>query len=189
MKTELQKSSSSPLGFTADLAKVIGALILIATGIVFSLTYTGRVSWSSPWWVIYIAIPSLVLLFSATLALFKPANLPRAGLNAGLGVLGLVLSFILTVDPTWSFTHGWIALPFFRGAFWNLVWPWAIVLVGASVLGVGVQRRNVSLGVLGALILMTGGTFLLHLSWDSTWPMMIVVLGLGLLLQVFMKKG
>ncbi len=50
----------------------------------------------------------------------------------------------------------------------------------------GVQ--DVVSGLIGALIVMTGGTFLLNLSWDSVWPLMIVVVGVGLLFQVTGKQ-
>lgn len=174
---------------TGDQARVMGALMLIGTGIFFSLAFAGRASWSSPWWVMYIAIPSVMLLFAAASALLQTSRASSPVMTNGvLGLLGLVLSWILIFDPTWSFTHGWITLPFFRGPWWNLVWQWAIVFVGALALGKAIQLRNVGAGIFGVLLLMTGGTFLLNLSWDSVWPLMIVVIGVGLLFQFGRKK-
>jgi len=170
---------------------VTAALLLIATGIVFSLIYAGKIGWADPWWVTYIAIPSLMLLFNAGSGLIQGdgGKSAIAG-SAILGLLGIVVSIIMVVDPTWSFTQTWRldeTFPFLRSVGWNPVWQWLLVILGVAGLVAAIVRQSVWLGAFGVILMMVGGIFLLNLAWDSVWPVFLVILGIGLLLQIVRK--
>jgi len=172
-------------------AMITAALLLIATGVAFTLVYAGQISWSDPWWVIYVAIPSLMLLVAAGSALVQGDKGVRyASGNAILGLIGVAVSIIMVVDPTWSFTQAWRfdeTFPFLRNVRWDPVWQWALVVLGAVSVVMALLRRAVGIGVIGVILMMVGGTFLLELSWDKVWPLLLVVLGTGLLFQIVRK--
>lgn len=187
--------SAEPHGgalLTENQSKVMAALMVIGTGVFFTLANAGFASWSSPWWVMYPTIFSLTLLVSGLAALGR-GNAPTgtAVTNLLVGVVVGAVSVILVVDPTWSFTRHWPfgdRFPFLRGLGWNPVWQWGLVVLGALMAGTALLRGVPGTALFGVLVMMVGGTFLLDLSWDMVWPLMIVVVGVGLLFPSFAKK-
>lgn len=177
---------------TPHQGKVMAALMVIGTGVVFTLTNAGMVRWGSPWWVIYPAIFSLTLLVSGLVALGRGnAQAGTAATNLLLGVVVGAVSVILFVDPTWSFTRGWPfgdRFPFLRGLGWNPVWQSGLVGLGALMAGTALLRGIPGTALFGVLVMMVGGTFLLNLAWNMVWPLMIVVVGVGLLFPFFAQK-
>lgn len=177
---------------TASQGKVMAGLMVIGTGLFFTLANAGFASWSSPWWVMYPAIFSLTLLVSGLAALGRGnAQGGTAATNLLLGVVVGAVSVILVVDPTWSFTHGWPfgnRFPFLRWLGWHPVWQWGLVVLGAIMAGTALLRGVPGTALFGLLVMMVGGTFLLNLSWDMVWPLMIVVVGVGLLFPFFAKR-
>jgi hypothetical protein len=177
---------------TRDQVKAMAALMLIGTGVFFALAYAGSANWSSPWWVMYLAIPSFMLLLAAGNSILQTRKVTGyAATNALLGLLGIAVSIIMVKDPTWSFTRAWDLdeyFPFLRKISWDPVWQWMLVILGMVSLCVAILQRVVGIGVFGALLIVIGGTFLLDLPWDSVWPLVVVALGAGLLFQLIRKK-
>ncbi len=182
---EKSKNGMSPL-LSPGQFRTLGALILIALGSVFFLGQARILDYSSSWWVIFIAIPGLVLLAAASITLRRTGTFSGLALTqAVLGGICIVLSIIFIFDPIWSFTHGWTLdryFPFLRTINWDSVWPWFLVVPGAAILYSAVQRRNVGTGVFGGALIVVGFVFILDISWDVVWPLAIVAAGVGLLL-------
>ena len=123
--------------------RVVPALLLIATGLAFLLAQTGVIDWGSPWWVIYIAIPSLAAVVAGAGASQRAGTVTATATGQLIvGGIGLLLSIIFVFDPTWSFTRGvGIFFPWLSWISWDLMWPIAIVLLGVGVLLAPRPRR------------------------------------------------
>lgn len=175
-----------------DQLKAMAALILMGTAVFFFLAYSGHASWTSPWWVMYIAIPSAVLIYAAGASFFQAGKITGFSItDAVIGVLGLVISYIMYTDPTWSFTRNTELdrlFPILRQVDWDPVWQWMLVGLGAVALFLAIYKRVVGVGVLGSILVIVGVTFILELRWDYVWPVLLFALGAGLLLQQKMRK-
>ncbi|MBX3062064.1 MAG: hypothetical protein KF726_03755 [Anaerolineae bacterium] len=170
--------------FVVSRSRVTFALILIALGGVFLLQQAGVLANSSNWWVIFIAIPGIVTLGSAVITYLRVGKLNSSVVTQGvIGVLVLLLSAIFIWDPTWSFTRGWKldeTFPFLRNM--GSIWQWLLVLVGLLLVYFGVARASSTTAVFGLILAAVGGVFILNISWDVVWPLVIVAFGVWLLL-------
>jgi hypothetical protein len=132
----------------------------------------------------YIAIPSLVLLLTATASFQKSGRLTSLGIANGIiGLLGIALSVIMVLDPTWSFTRAWTLdeiFPVLRLVAWDDVWQISLIVLGIVAIGLAMFQRVVGTAVLGTLLIVVGLTFQLDVSWDYVWPLLVVALGVGL---------
>ncbi len=188
-----QKIKKNDLGFleqarllTREEFTAMVGLTFVALGLVFVLGQANMLDYSSPWWTLFIGIPGLVFLVASALTIRQQGNLTAmavAQLAIGITTTVLALSFIL--DPTWSFTQNWTL---FRGSFWNLVWRWALVVIGALILAFGVLRRSIAAGIFGGILGTVGLVFVLDLSWNLVWPFAIIALGVGILLPLFRRE-
>ena len=169
--------------FIISRSRLIFALILIALGGVFFLGQAGILDYGSSWWVIFIAIPGLVSLGSAAFTLLDAGKLTSSVvIQAVIGGVLLALSAILIWDPTWSFTRGWRldrTFPFLRDL--GALWPWILVVLGAGLVLAAFRQRSWAVGGLGGLLCLVGGVFLLNISWNIVWPLMLAALGVWLL--------
>jgi hypothetical protein len=122
-----------------------GALLLIALGLVFLLQEGGLLSHSANWWVIFLLIPGLDVLWNGFVNYRQTHSFGGA---AGVQLIGgaalVLLSAIFVFDPTWSFTRGWTLFNNFRlfsDINWDVVWPFALIVLGAWVLLGGLRRK------------------------------------------------
>lgn len=175
-----------------DQLKGMAALMLMGTAVFFFLAFSGIASWTRPWWVMYVAIPSAVLIYAAGASFFQAGRITGFFVtDAVIGVLGIVVSYIMYTDPTWSFTRNTELdrlFPILRQIDWNPVWQWMLVTLGAMALFLAIYNRVVGIGVLGSILAIVGMTFILELHWDYVWPALLFALGAGLLLQQKMRK-
>lgn len=172
---------------TPEQLKISGALTLIAMGAVFLLIQSGRMDWGSPWWVIFLAIPGVMMLYSA-LTTYQHDNRVSSSVWTRFigGLVLLVLTTLFIVDPTWSFTRNWQidnVFPFLRDINWNLVWPWFLIVPGAGIVLVAVRERSIEKSIPGIAMIIVGAVFIFNISWDLVWPLAIVALGVSLLLR------
>lgn len=170
---------------TGGQGRALLAILLIALGGVFFLDQAGVMSMSGNWWVMFIAIPGLVLLWAAYRGMQTEGRLGGISLLQGfLGIVALLLTLIFIFDPTWSFTRGWRledTFPFLRDAAWDALWRWGLLLIGAALLALAYVRRSLPTGIVGGAMAVVGLVFLLNISWNAVWPLAIVALGLGVL--------
>lgn len=181
----------TPALLSSGQARVGGALILIALGIVFFLGQAKILNYGSNWWVIFLAIPGLVLLWAA-FTTYQHAGVfnRRVGAQVIPGAILILLSIIFIIDPTWSFTRGLnFDIPFLRGINWDRIWPWALIVVGAALLYQAFRSRVVGTGVVGAALVVVGLVFVLNISWDVVWPLIIIALGVWLLTGAKPKRA
>ena len=141
-----------PLGGTfISRSRLIAALILIALGGVFLLQQAGILDHGSNWWVIFIAIPGLVILGSALVTYVGSGKFsPGVVTQIVIGLLLLVLAAIFIWDPTWSFTRGWRldrAFPFLIKL--SPFWPWVLIIIGAGLLFLALRQRSWTPAVFG----------------------------------------
>jgi hypothetical protein len=183
--SEKRRHDPTPI-LSAGQLRTTGALILIALGFVLFLGEARLLDYSSSWWVIFIAIPGLVLLGAGALRLRQGgAGSRMATTQLIVGGLCILLSIIFIIDPTWSFTRGWALdryFPFLSGLNWDRIWPWLLAVPGAAILVSAYQRRSVRAGVAGGALVLVGLVFILNISWDVVWPLAIIAAGVGLLL-------
>ncbi len=177
--------SLHPEHLAQERAKVTGAIILIASGIVFFLAQSGVIDWGSPWWTIYIGIPGLSLIWGAY-ACYRRTGAASPAARAELvgGIVALAVAVIFLIDPHWSFTRnlfrGWDA-PILNWINWDSVWRWLLVLIGGAVIYSGVRTRHQGQMVFGSILVVVGFTFILNISWNAVWPLAIVAAGVALL--------
>jgi hypothetical protein len=161
------------------------ALILIAMGIVFFLGQANILDYGGSWWVIFIAIPGLILLWAGRTTHQQAGKVNTSAVIQGfLGAVCILLSIIFVFDPTWSFTRGWrldTYFPFLRDINWGQVWPWFLVVPGVVLLYSGYSSRSISAGVIGGALVVVGLVFILNISWNAVWPLAIVAVGVWLL--------
>ena len=191
--SEIQTSNPHPLSlFSRDQVKALAAMLLVGTGVFFALAFAGMAKWTSPWWVMYLAIPSLMLVVTGVASILQNHKANAYGItNTALGLLGLAISYVMITDPTWSFIREMELdryFPVLRRIRWDPVWQWLLVVAGAASILAAALRRTLGFGIFGALLIVVGGTFLLKLHWDAVWPWILVALGAGLLAQLFQKK-
>lgn len=163
--------------------KLAGALMLIAMGVVFLLIQAGQMSWGDPWWVIFLAVPGLLMLYTAFTVYQKEGSVTSPAvvqIVGGLVLLALTLIFI--ADPTWSFTRNW-RVSFLDGIDWDLIWPWFLIVPGAGVILVAARDRSIEKSIPGIAMVVVGLVFVFNISWDLVWPLAIVAVGVGLLLR------
>ncbi len=181
----MPSSVSHPDHLGQERAKVTGAIILIATGIVFFLAQSGVIDWGSPWWTIYIAIPGLSLIWGAYASYRRTGTAnPTAFAELVGGILAVAVATIFLVDPHWSFTQnlfrGW-DVPILNWINWDSVWRWLLVLLGGAVIYNGVRTRHQGWMVFGGILVVVGFVFILNISWNAVWPLAIIAVGVGLL--------
>ncbi|MCC7446760.1 MAG: hypothetical protein IT324_05050 [Anaerolineae bacterium] len=176
---------------SAGQARVGGALMLIALGIVFLLGQANLLNYGSSWWVIFLAIPGLMLLWAAfTTYQHSRAFNARVGAQVIVGAVLVLLSIIFIFDPTWSFTRGLnIDIPFLRSINWDRVWPWFLIVPGVALLYSAYRSRVLGTGVVGAVLVVIGLVFVLDISWNVVWPLVIVAIGVWLLTGARPKRS
>jgi hypothetical protein len=125
--------------------RIVGALLLVALGLVFLLQEAGLLSRSGNWWIIFLLIPGLDILWSGINNYRQTHSFTGAASVQLIGGVALVLlSAIFVFDPTWSFTRGWTLFSNFRlfsDINWNVIWPFALILLGVWAL-LGSRRRR-----------------------------------------------
>jgi hypothetical protein len=178
--------SNKPSGlFKPGQGRALLGLLLVAVGVVFLLREAGVLADDSNWWVIFLAVPGVMLTWSAFVRYQDSGMVDGAAIGeVVIGLLLLVLSAIFVFDPTWSFTRNWKldqAFPLLRDANWEPIWQWGLVVVGALVAGWGYLRRTTGVMVFGAVLAVVGLVFILNISWDAVWPLALVALGIGVL--------
>jgi hypothetical protein len=182
-----QKSGEShPTGgFFISRSRFTAALILMALGGVFFLQQAGVLDHGSNWWVIFIAIPGLVILGSALVTASGSGRFsPGVMTEIVIGLLLLVLAAIFIWDPTWSFTRGWrLDRTFPLLIQLSPFWPWVLIIIGAGLIFLALRQRSWTPAVFGAALCIIGAVFLLNISWDIVWPLFLVGLGAWLLLK------
>jgi hypothetical protein len=178
---------------SAGQTRIVGAFILIALGVVFLLGQAKLLNYGSNWWVIFLVIPGLALLWSAlTTYQHTHALRGKAGAQVIAGAVLVLLSVIFVVDPTWSFTRGWTLdtyFPFLRAINWGQLWPWFLIVPGLALLYSAVRNRVAASGIGGAALVVVGLIFLLNISWNAVWPLVIVAFGVWLLVGTRPKQA
>ncbi|HVO41044.1 MAG TPA: hypothetical protein VMT34_00390 [Aggregatilineales bacterium] len=167
--------------------RITVALLLIATGIVFLLGEGKLLDYSSPWWVIYIAIPGLVLVGSAASNYYRLGTMTGVvGTQLVMGLIAILLSLIFVFDPTWSFTRGWgnWHIPILDSIDWGHLWPWFLVVPGAGLVYTGLRQHALGTAVFGGILVVVGGVFIFNISWNAVWPLAIVALGVAVLFGI-----
>lgn len=190
VKTDPQSQPNHPTTvdlFSSGQTKILAALILIALGGVFLLMQSGQIESDSPWWVIFLAIPGVMLLYTAFVTIQQAervTSLALTRLGVGLGLL--VLSAIFVFDPTWSFTRNFrldSVFPFLSDINWDNVWPWFMIVPGIGILFYGIRQRSTGESIVGGVLIVVGLVFIFNISWDLVWPLAIVAVGAALLLS------
>jgi hypothetical protein len=102
----------------------VGALVLIALGVVFLLRETGLVALGDNWWVIFLLLPAAGLFVTAW------QRYQQGGSKAGSAVWGQVLGGVVLVVVALTFLFDWN---------WNLIWPVFLIIGGIYIL---VQRMS-----------------------------------------------
>ena len=169
----------------ASRSRLTLALVLIALGGVFLFQQTGLIKTSNNWWVVFIAIPGVVAFGSAVIGYMQQNQLTRSVFAQGFfGLALLMLSGVFIWDPTWSFTRGWQlneTFAFLGGL--SVLWPWLLV-AGGLLLGYwGVQRTDTHLTSFGVIVMVVGFVFILNISWNVVWPLVLVAVGLWVLVN------
>lgn len=175
--------------FTLSRGRLTTGLILIALGVVFLLGQSGQLDYGSPWWVLFIAIPGIVIVGGSVKDYFDAGKLTAPVFWEFLiGAAALVLSAIFVWDPTWSFTRSWSdTFPFLRNM--STLWPWLIVAVGAFALYRAYTLRSMRMTVVGLVLCIVGAVFILNISWDAVWPLIIVAAGVYMLFSLGRKQS
>jgi hypothetical protein len=157
--------------------QVIGALLLIALGVVFLAQRAGILETGGNWWVIFLFFPGLGLLWSALAAHRKlHATNEQQVIEAGIGVVLIILTLIFIFDPNWSFLN-----ETFRASVWDRVWRFVVLGLGIALMAVGFVRHWAGIVVLGALVAVAGVVFIFDVDWDFVWPLALIIPGIGLL--------
>lgn len=167
----------------------VGAMvgvILVSLGIVFFLAESDQLSYSSPWWTLFIGIPGLTFVVAGGLTVRQERHV--TGLAWSQFIIGTVLillagSFLL--DPQWSFTRGWTL---FNGDYWNTIWKWGLLIAGVVIAGVGIWQRNRGSVVLGIVLATVGAVFVLNIDWGRVWPLFIVGAGILVLIGLITRR-
>jgi hypothetical protein len=102
----------------------MGALILIALGVVFLLRETGVVALGDNWWVIFLLLPAAGLFVNAW------QRYQAQGGQTGSAVWGQVLGGVVLLVVALTFLFNWN---------WDLIWPVFLIIGGIYIL---VQRRS-----------------------------------------------
>lgn len=107
-------------------ARLVGALVLIALGVLFFLSEFDVLDLSGNWWAIFILAPGLYLLWRAYQTYSETGALAgQVASQAGGGAVLLVIGLIFLFDLDW-------------GRFWPLI----LIVVGvAALLGAGRGRE------------------------------------------------
>jgi hypothetical protein len=165
-----------------ELIVMIG-LIVVSLGLVFLLGQAEIITYSSPWWTLFIGVPGLVFLGASAITVRHQDHItPVAVAQFVFGLLATLVAFSFVVDPTWSFTRDWTL---FRGEFWNVAWRWGLVILGAAIVAAGFSRSSLPTGVFGALVAIVGLVFVFNISWNFVWPVAIIAVGVGILSLLF----
>ena len=184
-RDELGSLGPEPL-LTRDEFVALAGLILVALGVVFAFAQANVIDYGSPWWTLFIGIPGLVFIGAAVVTYRHQGHVtPMAITQAVIGLMGVALALIFIVDPTWSFTRNWTL---FQGTFWDTLWRWALVAVGALVVAVGLMRQGLPTVILGGAIAAVGLVFVLNISWNVVWPFAIIAAGLYILAQLVFRR-
>jgi hypothetical protein len=163
--------------------QVIAALFLIAVGSVFLAIQTGLLKSNDNWWVIFLFIPALVFFWSAFSGYQHAHVLTGAQIiEALVGILLLLLTFIFIVDPQWSFFSAWGLNNIFPGVVWDNVWRVFVLGFGLVLFIGGVLKQWLRLTIFGLLTSVVGAVFVFNIDWNYVWPLAIVALGVWLLI-------
>lgn len=104
---------------------------------------------------------------------------------------GIVAGLILIVLGLLFLFQGWIDVD------WGAVWPFALIIPGAWILGRALFARDArgrTGGFIGGgILLFLGAVFLVQnyydLDWQKVWPFLLIIPGAGLLIGAFLGWG
>jgi hypothetical protein len=170
-------------GVEAPHVQLIGAVLLIALGLVFLGQKAGILEEGGNWWVIFLVIPGLGLLWSALSGYQKEHAVTQSQvIEIVIGIILILLTLIFIFDPNWSFLGS-----DFRSGVWDRIWRFAVLGLGLVLSGVGLVRRWMGLVVFGVLVAVAGVVFIFDISWDYVWPLALIIPGIGLLYNSFRR--
>jgi hypothetical protein len=165
-------------------SRVFWAMMLIATGVVFLLMQTGAIDESGNWWVIYLLLPGAALVGNAFISYARHRRPQFSSFwQFGAGALLIFLAIIFVFDPDWSFINTWTGVydDLFNSLNWDMIWRWAIALVGVGLVVTGMLRGSRDAIGFGVLVASAGVVFVLDLDWDEVWPVFLIIAGVLML--------
>ena len=164
---------------------VVGAILLIALGLVFLAQQAGWLERSGNWWVIFLLIPGLGLLWSSVAEHQREHQTTgRQIVEAIFGIIMIALTVIFIFDPNWTFLGA-----SFRSSVWDQIWRWGLLVLGAVLFIVGIRSSARGIAVFGAILAIVGAVFIFDINWDYVWPLALIVPGLWLLYNAWRQPA